>query len=145
MKEYVLLMTAVSILLISGCISGITDDSVCIEDKCFSVEVAATAEERSIGLMDRESMAADNGMLFVFDEEDRYSFWMKNTLIPLDIIWISDDMRIVHIIMDAQPCPEDGPCASIDPPADAKYVLEVNSGKSHGLNIGDSVTINADI
>ncbi len=136
-------MSVVLALLISGCISGVQEDTVCIKDKCFAVELAIDPEDRARGLMEREHLDENRGMLFVFEEEGRYSFWMKDTLIPLDIIWISEDMQVVDIVMDAQPCIGTEECPSIDPDADAKYVLEINSGKSHGFNIGDTVTINA--
>ena len=62
------------------------------------------------GLMFRENMDSDRGMLFIFEKEGEYPFWMKNTLIPLDIIWINKDKEVVFISENAQPCEEGKPC-----------------------------------
>ena len=93
----------------------------------------------SRGLMFREKMDADKGMLFIFEKEGEYPFWMKNTLIPLDIIWINEDKEVVFISENAQPCNEEYSCSSINPGNNAKYVLEINGGISEkiGLKIGD--------
>lgn len=99
---------------------------VCIQEYCFNVELAETLEERQQGLMYRESLNQNSGMLFIFPKEDNYAFWMKNTLIPLDIIWINQDLEIVHV-ETAEPCKED-PCQIYDPNTNALYVLEINPG-----------------
>lgn len=93
------------------------------------------------GLMYRESLAWKSGMLFIFDKEAQYSFWMKNMLIPLDIIWIDSNKKIVDITQDALPCKGQAACESIIPVAGAKYVLEVNSGftDKNQIKIGDFV------
>ncbi len=104
----------------------------------FTVEVAVTAPERSRGLMFREEMAADHGMLFIFEQEgDRY-FWMKNTPLPLDIIYIDAAGRIVSIAADTTPFSEQ----TIPSGAPAKYVLELNAGTSaeSGIKVGDTVS-----
>ena len=99
-------------------------------------EVAVTDEERATGLMFRESLPKMGGMLFVFHELDHHSFWMKNTLIPLDIIWLNERKEIVYWVT-ADPCKKD-PCAFYSPLQKAKYALEVNGGfvKIHGLTLG---------
>ena len=91
---------------------------------CFTVEIADTPTEREKGLMNRESMAENHGMLFIFLASDFYNFWMKNTLIPLDIIWLDDQMNVVRILT-AQPCETDF-CEIYKPGALAKYVVEFN-------------------
>lgn len=110
---------------------------------CFDVEVADTNAKREQGLMNRESLEQNQGMLFVFDKEDVYSFWMKNTLIALDMIWIDKDGKVVFIKEDAQPC-EILECPLITPDTKAKYVLEINEGltESLGIKIGDMVKLN---
>jgi hypothetical protein len=75
--------------------------------------------------MNRASMGEKNGMLFVFQTSDLYPFWMKNTLIPLDMIRIDDQLKVVRVLT-AQPCHTD-PCPNYDPQVSAKYVLEINS------------------
>lgn len=115
---------------------------VCFKDNCFEVELAKTDEERMLGLMFRKSLGQNRGMLFIFPEEGIYSFWMKNTRIPLDIIWINENKDVVFISEHTQPCKEDF-CPSITPPEKAKYVLEINGGvsKEIGLGVGDSVEL----
>ncbi len=115
---------------------------VCIEQICFMVEIADSAEERAKGLMYREALDEGKGMLFVYPEEGIYNFWMKNTLIPLDMIWISSDRRIVHI-EEAVPCKED-PCYVYQPAKKALFVLEINGGLAEKLGIdeGDMVEFN---
>lgn len=142
MKEYLLLPAFVLFVLTSGCISAEQQDTVCEDNHCFTVELASSPDERAKGLMEREYLKPGKGMLFVFGAEGRHSFWMKNTKIRLDIIWINDDMEVVYISRNTEPCPEEDECHSIDPTADASYVLEVNAGESDGINIGDKVTIN---
>ena len=117
-------------------------NSVCIIDDCFEVELAVTPEQRSKGLMYRKSLDEDKGMLFIFENSGKYGFWMKNTLIPLDIIWIDENKTIIYISENTPPCKQD-PCPSYIPNAEAKYVLELNAGISNKtrIKIGDKVFI----
>ena len=116
--------------------------SVCIKGHCFLVQVAQTNAQREKGLMNRTQLDKDKGMLFIFSKESIYPFWMKNTLIPLDMIWISSDRKIVFIANDVQPC-KTLICPQQNPATAAKYVLEVNAGISDqaGFKIGDQVDI----
>lgn len=105
-------------------------------------EVANSDLEREKGLMEHESLGQDRGMFFVFDSEIPQSFWMKNTKIPLDIIFISQDKRVVDIKENFQPCKSDI-CEIYTSRAPAKYALEINatlSGK-RGVSIGDQALI----
>ncbi len=88
--------------------------------------------------MFREHLEPDEGMLFVFEEEGVHPFWMKNTLIPLDIIWIDNDRSVVFVSKNTPPC-EQEPCPTINPGKKAKYVLEVCGGTADriGLKVGD--------
>jgi len=97
------------------------------DGKSVTAELAVTDEERQRGLMFREKLGLDQGMLFVFEEESKYAFWMKNTLIPLDMLWIDKDRRIVHIRRNVPPCKED-PCPSYGPDRAGIYVLELAAG-----------------
>jgi len=101
-------------------------------------EVAANDELRAQGLMFRSFLRPGTGMLFFFPEEGEYPFWMKNTRIPLDIIWIDSGRRIGFISHDTPPCEIEN-CPSYPPHANAKYVLEIAGGvaKQHGLKVGD--------
>ena len=107
---------------------------VCFEDDCFSVEIADTHEERSRGLMFREELCSDCGMLFVYEQEGIYKFWMKNTLIPLDIIWLDSQFKVVHIA-NAVPCVVEDCRLYGSDSEKAQYVLEVNSGVSERIGL----------
>jgi len=102
--------------------------------KSVTAELAATDEERQRGLMFREKLLPDQGMLFVFEEEGLYSFWMKNTLISLDMLWINKDRMIVHIARNVPPCKED-PCPSYSPERPGLYVLELGAGAADRLGL----------
>ncbi len=95
--------------------------------KKITAEIAVTDEERQQGLMYREKINEDEGMLFVFKEEGIYSFWMKNMNIPLDILWLSKEKRIVHIESNVPPCSQE-PCLSYESLIPALYVLELKAG-----------------
>lgn len=109
----------------------------------FKVEVADTFATRAEGLMFRENLPRDNGMLFIYNSEGNRSFWMKNTLIPLDMIFINSDLEIVDIQKNAQPCTNFF-CKSYPSAKPAQYILEINGGLSEelGVNIGDKVKLN---
>ena len=104
------------------------------------VEVAANAELRAQGLMYRDRLPAGAGMLFFFPAEGEHSFWMKNTRIPLDMIWLDAGRRVVHIEPNVPPCVAD-PCASYGPDTSSSYVLEIAGGEAakHGLKAGDQL------
>ena len=107
----------------------------------IKAEIADTEEKRGMGLMFRENLDEDTGMLFIFNDEYLYTFWMKNTLIPLDIIFIDENNYIVDIVY-ADPCEEE-PCKSYKPKKSAKYVLEVNGNFTieNNINAGDKLII----
>lgn len=91
----------------------------------FKVELAETPEQKAKGLMHREFLPVNQGMLFIFDNEKPRTFWMKNTLIPLDMVFINSNLNVVDI-KQAVPCTKE-PC-ELYQSAPAQYVLEVNSG-----------------
>ncbi|WP_265530341.1 DUF192 domain-containing protein [Sphingomicrobium marinum] len=103
----------------------------------FKTEVARTRQQQNRGLMFRDSMAPDEGMIFPYDPPQMLSFWMKNTYIPLDIIYVGEDGRIINIHENTVPLREE-PYVSFD---DAVLVLEINGGRSAELGIaaGDLV------
>jgi uncharacterized membrane protein (UPF0127 family) len=104
----------------------------------FTVEVARTPEQQAQGLMHRQSLAPDRGMLFPYEPPQNASFWMKNTLIPLDIIFIRADGTIAMIAADTVPMSLD-PIASLEP---VGAVLEIAGGRAAelGVQAGDKVT-----
>jgi uncharacterized membrane protein (UPF0127 family) len=104
----------------------------------FTVEVARTVEEQATGLMNRSSLAPDRGMIFPFETPREASFWMKNTLIPLDIIFVRTDGRIANIEANTVPLSLE-PVLSVGP---VGAVLEIPGGRSAELGIkpGDKVS-----
>jgi uncharacterized membrane protein (UPF0127 family) len=100
-----------------------------------NVELAQTEAQRQRGLMYRPSLAADNGMLFIFKTPVHASFWMHNTQIPLDMIFAGPGRRIIGIVPNAEPYSD----APLEVAGVSKYVLEVNAGfcKRHGIGAGD--------
>ena len=104
----------------------------------FVLELAATDPTRKHGLMHRQSMPADHGMIFVFPDEEPLSFWMKNTLIPLDIVYLDRNGKVVSI-RQMKPLDESG--VPSDEPA--KYAIELNEGAAAraGVKVGDVLKI----
>ena len=108
-----------------------------IKDARVFVEVVSKPEDRALGLMFRRSLAPDSGMLFIFEADEFQRFWMKNTLIPLSIAFITRDSLITDIL-EMAPLDTTTPYVSSKP---ALYALEMNSGwfQSHGIRTGDTV------
>jgi len=124
-------------------------DKVCLSfytaDKQFVTiiaDVAATPQARQQGLAKRVSLAADRGMLFIYPKPRIATMWMKNTFIPLDIIFVAEDRKIASIAANAQPC-RANPCAGIKSPTPIKYVIEVNAGfiQMHAVSASDVVEL----
>jgi len=100
---------------------------VCCGQACFLVDLAITAQERSKGLMFRRKMARDQGMLFIYKDEQIRFFWMKNTYLPLDLVWLDSDRKVIGVTPDVRPCLKDN-CTRYSSPCPAQYVLEINAG-----------------
>lgn len=141
MRKIYIAVIFIVIIIVIYFFNNDVENKVCFGDKCVEVQIADDNEERSRGLMFVSSMEENKGMLFVFDKSERHSFWMKNTLIPLDIIWISEDFEVVHI-ENAVPCEEE-PCEIYSDNGEARYALEVNSGwaERNGIEVGSEVEI----
>ncbi len=129
-SKIIILILFLNIIFISSC--SHQKRLVCNENNCFEVEIAKTTQEKSKGLMYREELDENKGMLFLFMKEEYHYFWMKNTLIPLDMIWIDSDKKITYIYENAQPCKTEY-CENIIPKGKALYVLEVNAGEVERL------------
>jgi uncharacterized membrane protein (UPF0127 family) len=119
--------------------------TIFVQDKPFLAEIADTPEKHARGLMYRTHLKADYGMLFIFAEEDIRSFWMKNTLIPLDMIFLNNEKQVVDMYCSVPPCRSD-PCPSYTSALPARYVLEIAGGtaKKLKLKIGDKILIPVD-
>lgn len=109
--------------------------SVVLAGERFVVEIADTHESRSRGLMYREQMPADVGMLFLFERQEPQAFWMKNTKIPLDILYFDRDFRLVGWSLNTPPCSLGDRCPNYPSGAPAQYVLELNAGTSARLGV----------
>lgn len=122
---------------------------VCFKDACVRAQISDTDIKRRQGLMFREFLSDNEGMIFIFPDESRHSFWMKNMKIPLDIIWINKNKFVVDIKPDLEPCAEinDGldrghriiSCPGFTPKDNSLYALEVNAGFAlkNDIKIGD--------
>jgi uncharacterized membrane protein (UPF0127 family) len=149
MKDYeVAVMLAAAILLIcvfyfifaKGERRRVTIENPDGRELGLDVELANTTATRMKGLMGRGSLGESEGMLFVFDKQGTYPFWMMNTTIALDAIYIGEDGRVVEVI-GMEPCGLNIlNCPTYTPKAQAKYVLEVNKGfaESHNIVVGKS-------
>jgi uncharacterized membrane protein (UPF0127 family) len=100
------------------------------------VEIDDSPDTRSQGLMFRHSMAPDRGMLFLFPEHGDHTFWMKNTLISLDIFWLDESGIILHLELDVPICTrKDDGCPRYQAPSKSFHVLELNAGMAEKLDL----------
>jgi uncharacterized membrane protein (UPF0127 family) len=108
----------------------------------YRIELALTPEDQAQGLMYRESLPAQTGMLFVFDAPGEHHFWMKNTMIPLDMIWMDDAGKVLFVSADTPPCKAD-PCPTYGPAAPARQVLEIAGGMAgkEKVTVGSTLKI----
>jgi len=138
------ILTALGVVMPQPCSAG-PDWAVAVfpSGAEFGLEIAADAESRRRGYMFREHVGAAEGMLFIFDTTVRHGIWMKNCKVPLDIIWLDEGLRVVDIVGDFQPCPDQGQCRARQPMAAARYVLEVAAGttRREGLKRGDVIEV----
>lgn len=146
-------LVAVAVLLIFSGINitffSLKDDNMKIfiktDQKTFriSAELADTDEEQRLGLMHREKLREGKGMIFVYDKPVVLSFWMKDVLIPLDMLFVGEDLKIKHIVHAAPPCNEGNKCPTYPYLKPIKYVLEVPGGyaKKHNVKEGDTIEL----
>lgn len=141
---FLLVLSLVAVFFVLRQVSDEENPTITIGGKTFAVEVADTDEERAKGLSGRDNLDEEKGMLFVFERPVLSSFWMKDTRIPLDIIFI-DNNRIVTIYEGVQPQPNvpNNQLQRYTSTEPAKYVLEVNAGlsKRYGFQKQDEVKI----
>lgn len=118
------------------------NSAVMIGDAVFPAELATNSAERAQGLSGRQGLEPGTGMLFIFEDREASSFWMRNMLFSLDFVWISEDCRVVDITPNVPfPKPETSSLPSYRPSAPAAYNLEINGGEADkfGISIGDAV------
>ena len=97
--------------------------------KVLQAELMVKAEDRAMGLMFRPSLPLDRGLLFVFDDVDFHGIWMKNCRFPIDIVWLDEEHRVVHVAEAVPPCKAE-PCPVYTPMKKAAYVVEINAGQA---------------
>ncbi len=139
---------ALMLFLLAGCANaGKTQaPAVQLHGHRFSTEFATDDASRARGLMMRPTLAADHSMLFAFSYTAPQAFWMKNTLIPLDILFFDAERRLVSMQLNVPPCKAD-PCPTYPSEAPARYVLELSAGTAQriGVKTGDELTIEGDM
>ncbi len=120
-----------------------TGEWVALRGERFAVELALDDASRAQGLMFRRSMPASQGMLFVHDREEPLAYWMRNTLIALDILYFDRALRLVSVQRDVPPCPPGARCPVYPSEGDAMYVLELNAGQAARLGVapGDALEL----
>jgi uncharacterized membrane protein (UPF0127 family) len=108
----------------------------------YKVEVARTPEEQTQGLMFRESLPEKSGMIFIFPDAAPHQFWMKNTMIPLDIVWLDAAGRVLFVSANTPPCRAD-PCPNYGPEVPAANVLEIAGGMAakEKVTVGSRIKI----
>ena len=133
-----ILLVFAALSLMTGCRAG--QPWVEVGDQRYYVEIADDPGERAQGLMFRDSLEDDAGMLFIFPDIAPRAFWMRNTRIPLDIVYLGPEFRIVAWSLNTPPCRTQR-CPSYPSIHPARYVLEVNAGEMErlGVSIGDRV------
>ena len=143
-QSFFLISLASSALLVcTSCAAG--TPWVELKGQPFTVEIADSPDEQALGLMFRDQLADDHGMLFIFPREARRSFWMKNTRIPLDIMYFDANLTLVSMSQNTPPC-RVRLCPSYPSEGPAQYVLELNAGKAAELGVarGDRLVLHID-
>lgn len=137
------LFLAFCALLCGACMAR--EPHVILNGERFTVELAETQQKQALGLMFRDSLPEDHGMLFIFPAAGMRSFWMKNTRIPLDIMYFDEELKLVSVAENAQPC-RTRRCPAYPSEGPAKYVLELNAGKAAELGVrpGDELRLRLD-
>ena len=131
---------AVGGLLLAGCASG-NGLWVEIGGERYIVEIADDNMERARGLMFRDELPDGHGMLFIHDREEPQAYWMKNTRIPLDILYFDNNRLLVSQQRDIPPCSAGNACPSYPSSAPARYVLELNAGEAARLGLEDGAVL----
>jgi len=112
--------------------------------KVLQAEVMVRDEDRAMGLMFRPSLPLDRGMVFVFETADFHGIWMKNCRFPIDILWLDEEKRVVHVAASVPPCKAD-PCPVYNPMRRASYVIELNAGQARREKAVVGATVGFDV
>ena len=128
------------LLLLSACASA-RAPWVELGGERFMIEIADDDDERARGLMFRDVLEPGHGMLFIHDRQEPQAYWMKNTRIPLDILYFDDARRLVSQQRDVPPCSAGDRCPPYPSRAPARYVLELNAGEAARLQLEDGAEL----
>ena len=140
LKKYIFL-SLIAVIVLTGCLYNNSNVvRVDFDGAYVDADIADSKVEWEKGLMYRDGLNDTEGMFFVFLQEGYYSIWMKNMNFPIDIIWIDENLKVVHIEENVQPCTQES-CPSYEPSKRAKYVLEVraNFTGDNNIEVGDSI------
>lgn len=124
---------------------GYRQVNVIVNGLVLVADIAATDEQRTKGLSVKDSLAENEAMLFVFDNEGEHTFWMKNMKFPIDIIWIDTDKTVVHTEHNLQPCSSELFCPTYKPNDDSLYVLETIGGFAQRHDIVKGTMVEFDL
>ncbi|MEA5668549.1 DUF192 domain-containing protein [Stenotrophomonas sp. MH1] len=130
-----------SLLTLAGCASADGKHWVELAGTRYQVELAQNDETRARGLMFRDQMDTGSGMLFIHDLEEPQAYWMKNTRIPLDILYFDSQRRLVSQQRDVPPCSAGDMCPPYPSFKPARYVLELNAGQAARLKLEDGAEL----
>jgi uncharacterized protein len=136
-----LLLPLLMLFSLSACASGGARHWVELGGTRYKVELATTDETRARGLMFRDQMAEDHGMLFIHDRQELQAYWMKNTRLALDILYFDDQRRLVSQQRDVPPCSAGDRCPPYPSSGPARYVLELNAGQAQKLGLQDGAVM----
>ena len=129
------------LLALAGCATDAARHWVELDGARYQVELATNDETRARGLMFRDQMQADHGMLFVHDREEMQAYWMKNTKIALDILYFDSQRKLVSQQRDVPPCSAGDMCPPYPSGGPARYVLELNAGQAEKLQLKDGTEL----
>lgn len=138
MRRFRLLLPACLLLSLPACASGAWVE---VGGERYTVEIADDDAERARGLMFRDRMEDGHGMLFIHEREEPRAYWMKNTRIPLDILYFDDRRTLVSQQRGVPPCTLGDRCPSYPSERPARYVLELNAGEAARLQLQQGATI----
>lgn len=133
-------LAALLVLLLSGCASA-EEHWVELAGERYTVELADDDAERARGLMFRDVLAEGHGMFFIHERTEPLAYWMKNTRIPLDILYFDESLRLVSQQRDVPPCSGGNACPSYPSRVPARYVLELNAGEAARIGVTDGALL----
>jgi len=129
------------LLALAGCASDPARHWVELDGHRYKVELATNEDNRARGLMFRDSMAEDHGMLFIHEAEQPLAYWMKNTRLGLDILYFDAERRLVSQQRDVPPCSAGDRCPPYPSSSPARYVLELNAGQAEKIQLKDGTEL----